>query len=76
MTNIKDLLTTIVGIGFLVFTAIQQYLATVVDGGSIDWMKLGLAVVVAIIGYFTGKNANGTLKSPEQVAAQADPGKK
>ena len=67
MTNLKDTLTTIAGLALLIFTAIQQYIASIPVDGSIDWFKLIAAVVVAVVAYFTGKNANGTKKSPAQL---------
>ena len=68
MSNLKDILTTVVGIGFLVFTAVQQYLATLAPDGQINWFQLVVAVVVAIIGFFTGRNPDGSAKAnPENV---------
>ena len=48
MQNIKDILTTVIGIGFLIFTAVQQYLATLQPDGAINWFQLLVAVAVAI----------------------------
>lgn len=67
--DLKNLLTTIAGVGYLVVTTIQQYLATVQPGGSINWLSLLSALAVAVIGYFIGKNPDGTAKTAAQVSA-------
>lgn len=63
MTNIKDTLTNIAAVVILVFTAIQEYMATIPVDGTIDWFKVIAAIVVAVVAWFTGKNANGTKKA-------------
>ena len=62
MGNIKDLLTTIAGLVVLVGTAIKTYLDSV-GGGDINWFALLAAVAVAVIGFFTGRNPNGSAKN-------------
>lgn len=67
MGNIKDILTTVAGIALIVATAIKTYLETL-NGGEINWFQLIVAVVVAIIGFFTGRNPDGSSKkNPENV---------
>jgi len=63
VTNIKDTLTNIAAVVILVFTAIQEYMATIPVDGTIDWFKVIAAIVVAVVAWFTGKNANGTKKA-------------
>jgi uncharacterized membrane protein len=62
MSNIKDWLTTIAGIALVVFTAIQQYINSLAVDGTIDYFKLIAAIVVAVVAFFTGRNANGSSK--------------
>ena len=73
-SSLKDILTTILGVAQLVVNIIVQGVDAA-NGGKINWFSIGLSVAVAVIGYFTGKNNNGTTKSPEQVIKQTDPGK-
>lgn len=65
MNNIKDTLTSIFAIVALVAGAVNAYLQS--NTGNIDWFQLAIAVVVAIVGYYTGKNSNGTVKEEKQL---------
>ncbi len=71
-SNLKDILTTIVAVAQLVINIVVQGIDAA-NGGKVNWISIGLSVAVAVIGYFSGKNANGTTKSVEQVAKQTDP---
>jgi len=73
-SNLKDILTTIIGVAQLVVNVVVQGIDAA-NGGKINWFSIGLSVAVAVIGYFSGKNANGTTKSTDQVIKQTDPGK-
>lgn len=66
--NIKGNLSTILAVTVVVIGSVQTFLATVVDGQPIDYVKLVMYVVVAVIAYFQGSNPNGTKKTPVQVA--------
>jgi len=61
MTDLKNTITNIGAIVILVAGAVQAYIQTLNDQ-PINFFQLGLAVVVAVIGYFTGKKADGTAK--------------
>ena len=74
-SNLKDILTTIVGVAQLVVNVVVQGIDAA-NGGKINWFSIGISVAVAVIGYFSGKNADGTTKSVQQVAKQADPAPK
>ena len=60
--NIKDLLTTIFGVVLVIATAVSTYLESLCAECAIDILPLIIAVVVAIIAWFTGKNGDGTRK--------------
>ena len=66
MKNIKDILTTIFAIVAIVAGAVNAYLQSV-GTGEIDWFQLGIAVVVALVAYLTGKNPNGSSKTSNQL---------
>jgi len=75
MKNLKDSLTTAAG----VLIAIGGLLLSLSTAGIVlpTWCKtLSVALPIiggAIIGYFSGKNPNGSVKTPEQIAAQNPP---
>ena len=78
MTNLKDLMTTIAGvlgavgtIGGTVIAALSQQGITV---PAIVTALAGICVTlsVAIIGYFGGKNSDGTTKTPAQLTSSSD----
>ncbi len=62
MSNIKDLLTTIFGIVLVIATAVSTYLDGICSTCTIDVWQLIIAIVVAVIAYFTGKTGNGKTK--------------
>ena len=57
----KDLLTTIMGVGMAALTAAKEYMA--VQGGTEEfgswqfWVGMGSAVLVAVFGYWSKKEA-------------------
>ena len=60
--NIKDLLTTIFGVVLVIAAAVNNYLESLCAEFSIEILPLIIAIVVAIIAWFTGKNGDGTKK--------------
>ena len=60
MSNVKDILTTIIAIAVVVTQAISAYLQSTT--GDINWIQMVLAIGVALVAYFTGKNGDGTTK--------------
>ena len=54
VVKFKDILTTVAGFIPLVFVVIDE-IGKWSAGGSQNWLNLILAVVVAIVGWFTGK---------------------
>jgi len=69
MNNLKDTLTTVLAIILIVAGAVNTYIQSI-GGGDIDWYQLVLAIVAAVIAYFTGKTADGKKKSFEEIAKQ------
>ena len=69
MANLKDILTTVIGLIQLVGNIVIQAINTA-NGGTINWVSVGISVLVAIVLYFQGKNPNGSTKSAAQVADQ------
>ena len=67
-SNLKDTITTIGGIIVLIAGAVNAYIQSI-GTGQINWFQLGTAVVVAVIGYFTGKAPSGAAKTDAQVVA-------
>jgi len=66
MKNPKDTLTSIAAIVLVVLQVVQiiyeaamGYINSVED---VNWTQLIIVIVIAVIGYFTGKNFNGTKK--------------
>lgn len=68
-SNLKDKVTTGLSIALMLGGAVNTYLQANA-GQPINWSQLGMFVVTAAIAYFTGKNPDGSTKSPEQVAQQ------
>jgi len=62
MSNIKDLLTTIFGIVLVIATAINTYLESLCAECSLEILPLIIAIVVAVIAWFTGRNGDGSKK--------------
>ena len=69
MANLKDILTTVIGLIQLVGNIVIQAINTA-NGGTINWVSVGISVLVAVVLYFQGKNPNGSTKSDAQVAEQ------
>lgn len=59
--TLKDSITNVAALLIVVATAVQQVLA-VNAGDTINWYLVLSAVVVAIVGWFTGKSGTGTPK--------------
>ena len=62
MNGLKDTLTTIVGIVLVIAVAINTYLESLCAECAVELLPLGIAIVVAIISIFTGKNGDGSTK--------------
>jgi hypothetical protein len=60
--TLKDKITNIGALIVVVVGAINAYLQSQ-TGDGINWAQLVLAVVVAVIGYFTGKDSQGKPKT-------------
>jgi len=61
MKNLKDKLSTIVGIVILIAGSIDTYIKTLNDA-DINWFQLVFTVGAAVVAYLTGKAVNGTTK--------------
>jgi F0F1-type ATP synthase membrane subunit a len=61
MTNLKDKLTNVLAFVVVIATSADTYLKASA-GEDINWFNLGMAVVVAVVSYMTGKKADGTKK--------------
>lgn len=59
MKNLKDTLTNILSVVTVIIGAASAYFQQSTDEG-INWAQLGIAIVVAIVAWFTGKKPNGT----------------
>jgi hypothetical protein len=70
--NLKDKITTYAAYASVVVGIVNAYLQAHA-GQAIDWKQLGLFLVTGLIAYFTGKNPDGTAKTPEQVANLNNP---
>jgi hypothetical protein len=68
-SNLKDKITSIGALVVVIAGAVNAYLQSQ-TGDGINWTQLIMAVVVAVIGYFTGKAPSGAPKTPTQVAEQ------
>jgi len=66
MNNIKDWLTTIFAVLMVVGGAVNAFFQAN-TGDDINWYQLLVAVTVAVIGYFTGKKADGTTKTGNEL---------
>jgi hypothetical protein len=58
----KDIITTVCSLLYAIVVAVQQVVSTM-DGGSLNWMLILSAVVMAVIGWFTGKTGDGKAKT-------------
>lgn len=62
MTNLKDKLTNIFAYAIVIATAADTYIKAIGDQ-EINWYNFGMAIIVAVISYLTGKKADGTKKA-------------
>jgi transcriptional regulatory protein LevR len=69
VTNIKDIITTVLSIVTVIVTAVQTYLAANA-GADINYTQLILQVVLAVGLFFVGKNADGSMKTAAQIEKQ------
>ena len=65
-SNLKDKLTDWLAVIMIIGGAINAYLQA--NSGAINWYQLGMAVVIAVLAYFTGKKPDGKTKTPTEVA--------
>ena len=63
MNNIKSWLTDILAAVLTVFAAVQVYMGTLGEGDPINWFQFAVAVVTAVISFFTGRTGDGKIKS-------------
>ena len=68
MSNLKDIITTVLAILTVIGTAVQAYFQA--NSGDINWLQLLMQVGGAVVMYFVGKNADGSTKSAQQLAKQ------
>ena len=57
MSNFKDIFTNIIGIVMVVAGAINAYLQSLT--GDINWFQLVIAILGALVAYYTGKGQDG-----------------
>ena len=62
MNGLKDTLTTVFGIILVIAASVNTYLESLCAECTVDILPLIIAVVVAVISWFTGKNGDGTTK--------------
>jgi len=62
MNGLKDTLTTVFGVILVLAAAVSTYLDSLCAECVVEPLTLIIAVVVAIISWFTGKNGDGTTK--------------
>ena len=75
MTNLKDTITTIFAILMVIAGAVNAFLQANTGTDTINWYQLAVAIIVAVVAYFTGKNPNGSTKVIDPATGQqnADP---
>jgi uncharacterized membrane protein YfcA len=77
-SNLKDTITTIFAILMVIAGAVNAFLQANTGNDTINWYQLVVAVVIAVVAYFTGKNPNGTTKAidpktgQQEIPAKAD----
>ena len=59
----KDQITTICALLYVIVIAVQEAIAKS-EGQDINWVAVATTVVVAVIGYYTGKSGTGAAKVP------------
>jgi len=72
MKNLKDTITTIFAVLMAIAGAVNAFLQANTGTDKINWYQLLVAVVVAVVAYFTGKNPNGSTKVIDPNTGQQD----
>lgn len=67
--DIKNLISTIVAVLSVVIGAVNAYLQSI-GTGEINYFQLAVFIALAVLGWFQGRNANGSKKTSVQVADQ------
>ena len=62
MNGLKDTLTTIFGVVLVITVAVNAYLQSLCEVCTVEFLPLVIALVVALISWFTGKNGDGSTK--------------
>jgi len=57
MKNLKNTITNIAALLVVLGAVTNTYIESL-NGGEINWLNLGLALVVAVIGWLTGKGTD------------------
>lgn len=70
MSDIKGIISTVVAVVSVIVGAVNAYLQSI-GTGEISWFQLAVFVFLAVLGWFQGRNANGSKKTQLQVAEQA-----
>ena len=68
-TNIKDTLSTWLGVLQLIITGIYQAIEAS-NGNKINWGVIALSIGVGVVAYLNGKNSDGTSKLPVQLTSK------
>ena len=68
-TNIKDVLSTWLGVLQLIITGVYQAIEAS-NGNKIDWGVIALSIGVGVVSYLNGKNSDGTSKLPVQLTSK------
>lgn len=67
--DIKNLISTIVAVVSVIVGAVNAYLQSI-GTGEVNYFQLAIFVIVAVLGWFQGRNANGRKKTSTQLAEQ------
>ena len=68
-TNIKDVLSTWLGVLQLIITGVYQAIEAS-NGNKINWGVIALSIGVGVVAYLNGKNSDGTSKLPVQLTSK------
>jgi len=63
MSNIKDTLTTILAVILVIAAAVNTYIESLCTECVIEPLPLVIAIVVAIVAWYTGRNGDGSKKN-------------
>ena len=63
MSNIKDTLTTILAVILVIAAAVNTYIESLCTECVIEPLPLVIAIVVAIVAWYTGRNGDGSGKT-------------